>query len=144
MARTGCGRAHGELRNLYQRGVQGSRGRRLGEGERQGYRCVLPSFPGEAAPHNTILTRLLLFFSPRTLSYLRRPGHFAGITNQRESAVAWSRKTGKPLCRLIVWDDARTKNTVAHFEAKLQNVGIEVHQGSFKKGEEGIEALRQL
>ncbi|PIL25251.1 hypothetical protein GSI_13140 [Ganoderma sinense ZZ0214-1] len=67
-----------------------------------------------------------------------------GITNQRESAVAWSRKTGKPLCRLIVWDDARTKNTVAHFEAKLQNVGIEVKPGEFKKGKEGVEALRQI
>ncbi|KAI0369831.1 glycerol kinase [Pilatotrama ljubarskyi] len=67
-----------------------------------------------------------------------------GITNQRESAVAWSRKTGKPLCRLIVWDDSRTKNTVAHFEHKLQSVGIEVAPGQFKKGEEGIHALREL
>ena len=67
-----------------------------------------------------------------------------GITNQRESAVAWSRKTGKPLCRLIVWDDSRTKNTVAHFEHKLQTVGIESAPGVFKKGEEGVEALRQL
>ncbi|KAI0333931.1 glycerol kinase [Cubamyces sp. BRFM 1775] len=67
-----------------------------------------------------------------------------GITNQRESAVAWSRKTGKPLCRLIVWDDSRTKNTVAHFEHKLQTTGIELAQGEFKKGEEGIQALRKL
>ncbi|KAI0793771.1 glycerol kinase [Fomes fomentarius] len=67
-----------------------------------------------------------------------------GITNQRESAVAWSRKTGKPLCRLIVWDDARTKNTVAHFEHKLKDVGIELEPGVYKKGEEGIQALRQL
>ncbi|TBU30489.1 glycerol kinase [Dichomitus squalens] len=67
-----------------------------------------------------------------------------GITNQRESAVAWSRKTGKPLCRLIVWDDARTKNTVAHFEVKLKTVGIEVKPGEFKKGDEGIDALRKL
>ncbi|OSD04688.1 glycerol kinase [Trametes coccinea BRFM310] len=67
-----------------------------------------------------------------------------GITNQRESAVAWSRKTGKPLCRLIVWDDSRTKNTVAHFEHKLQTVGIEVAPGQFKKGDEGVKALREL
>ncbi|KAI0664371.1 glycerol kinase [Cubamyces menziesii] len=67
-----------------------------------------------------------------------------GITNQRESAVAWSRKTGKPLCRLIVWDDSRTKNTVAHFEHKLQTTGIEVASGEFKKGEEGVQALRKL
>ena len=37
----------------------------------------------------------------------------AGITNQRETTVAWSRKSGKPLCNAIVWDDSRTKNTVA-------------------------------
>ena len=67
-----------------------------------------------------------------------------GITNQRESAVAWSRSTGKPLCRLIVWDDSRTKNTVAHFEHKLQTVGIEVAPGQFKKGDEGVKALREL
>ncbi|KAI0782676.1 glycerol kinase [Abortiporus biennis] len=66
-----------------------------------------------------------------------------GITNQRETTVAWSRKTGKPLCPAIVWDDGRTKNTVAHFEHKLQQEGIEI-EGSFKKGEEGVKALRQL
>lgn len=58
--------------------------------------------------------------------------------------MAWSRKTGKPLCRLIVWDDSRTKNTVAHFEHKLQTAGIEVAPGEFKKEEEGIQALRKL
>jgi glycerol kinase len=31
-----------------------------------------------------------------------------GITNQRETAVAWSRSTGKPLHRAIVWQDRRT------------------------------------
>jgi glycerol kinase len=31
-----------------------------------------------------------------------------GITNQRETAVAWSRATGKPLARAIVWQDRRT------------------------------------
>lgn len=43
-----------------------------------------------------------------------------------------------------MWDDARTKNIVAHFEHKLQNVGIELEPGVYKKGEEGIQALRQL
>ncbi|KIY68901.1 glycerol kinase [Cylindrobasidium torrendii FP15055 ss-10] len=47
-----------------------------------------------------------------------------GITNQRETTVAWSKGTGEPLCRAIVWDDARTKNTVKHFEHKLETVGI--------------------
>lgn len=31
-----------------------------------------------------------------------------GITNQRETAVMWNRKTGKPVARAIVWQDRRT------------------------------------
>lgn len=31
-----------------------------------------------------------------------------GITNQRETTVLWDKKTGKPLCNAIVWQDRRT------------------------------------
>ncbi len=31
-----------------------------------------------------------------------------GITNQRETTVVWDRKTGKPICNAIVWQDRRT------------------------------------
>jgi len=31
-----------------------------------------------------------------------------GITNQRETTVAWDRQTGQPLCQAIVWQDRRT------------------------------------
>ena len=31
-----------------------------------------------------------------------------GITNQRETLVAWSRRTGRPRARAIVWQDRRT------------------------------------
>ncbi len=31
-----------------------------------------------------------------------------GVTNQRETAVVWSRRTGRPLHRAIVWQDRRT------------------------------------
>lgn len=31
-----------------------------------------------------------------------------GITNQRETAVVWNRKSGKPICNAIVWQDRRT------------------------------------
>lgn len=31
-----------------------------------------------------------------------------GITNQRETVVAWDRQTGQPLARAIVWQDRRT------------------------------------
>ncbi|HJY78871.1 MAG TPA: glycerol kinase GlpK [Burkholderiales bacterium] len=38
------------------------------------------------------------------------PGALAavGITNQRETVVAWERKTGKPVHKAIVWQDRRT------------------------------------
>jgi len=32
-----------------------------------------------------------------------------GITNQRETVVAWNRETGEPLTRAIVWQDRRTE-----------------------------------
>jgi glycerol kinase len=32
-----------------------------------------------------------------------------GITNQRETTLVWDRRTGKPLCNAIVWQDTRTK-----------------------------------
>ncbi|KAM6497021.1 glycerol kinase [Amanita muscaria] len=67
-----------------------------------------------------------------------------GVTNQRETTVAWSRKTGKPLCKAIVWDDSRTKHTVVHFERKLRDVGIQVSPGKWKKGAEGVGALRDI
>ncbi len=31
-----------------------------------------------------------------------------GITNQRETTVAWNKKTGRPICKAIVWQDRRT------------------------------------
>jgi glycerol kinase len=68
----------------------------------------------------------------------------SGITNQRETTVAWSRSTGKPLCKAIVWTDSRTKNLVAHFEHKLKDTGIEAHKGQFVKGDQGVKLLNEL
>lgn len=31
-----------------------------------------------------------------------------GITNQRETTIAWSKSTGQPFCNAIVWQDTRT------------------------------------
>ncbi|KAJ7576940.1 glycerol kinase [Mycena floridula] len=67
-----------------------------------------------------------------------------GITNQRETTVAWSRLTGKPLCNAIVWDDSRTKNIVAEYQDKIKTTGIQVQPGVWKKDAEGIEALRDI
>ncbi|MEC9225120.1 MAG: FGGY family carbohydrate kinase, partial [Actinomycetota bacterium] len=39
-----------------------------------------------------------------------------GITNQRETVVAWSRSTGEPHGRAIVWQDRRTADECAQLE----------------------------
>ena len=44
-----------------------------------------------------------------------------GITNQRETVVAWDRTTGEPLARAIVWQDRRT----ADFSEELRFAGHE-------------------
>ncbi len=36
-----------------------------------------------------------------------------GITNQRETAVAWNRRTGKPFYNAIVWQDTRTDKYIS-------------------------------
>lgn len=36
-----------------------------------------------------------------------------GLTNQRETLVAWDRRTGRPLARAIVWQDRRTADACA-------------------------------
>jgi glycerol kinase len=38
-----------------------------------------------------------------------------GITNQRETTVAWDRKTGQPVANALVWQDTRVAEDVAHF-----------------------------
>jgi glycerol kinase len=46
-----------------------------------------------------------------------RPGDLVaiGITNQRETAVAWDRRTGEPIYNAIVWQDTRVEDAVAEF-----------------------------
>ena len=34
----------------------------------------------------------------------------AGITNQRETIIAWNKKTGNPIYNAIVWQDRRTED----------------------------------
>jgi len=47
----------------------------------------------------------------RRLQDLGHPVAAIGITNQRETVVAWDRSTGKPFHRAIVWQDRRTAAT---------------------------------
>jgi glycerol kinase len=41
-----------------------------------------------------------------------------GITNQRETAVAWDKRTGEPLARAIVWQDRRTAGRCDRLKAE--------------------------
>ncbi len=41
-----------------------------------------------------------------------------GITNQRETTVVWNRKTGKPICNAIVWQDRRTARMCDDLKAR--------------------------
>ncbi|HTS13346.1 MAG TPA: glycerol kinase GlpK [Candidatus Limnocylindrales bacterium] len=49
-----------------------------------------------------------------------RPENLAaiGITNQRETAVVWNRKTGLPVHNAIVWQDTRVADAVTEFSRK--------------------------
>ncbi|HLP41464.1 MAG TPA: FGGY family carbohydrate kinase, partial [Fibrobacteria bacterium] len=47
-----------------------------------------------------------------------------GITNQRETVVAWDRETGRPLARAIVWQDRRTAAQCRAMRARGLEPGI--------------------
>lgn len=47
----------------------------------------------------------------------RRDVAAVGITNQRETAVVWDRRTGQPVHRAIVWQDVRTQEHVDRLAA---------------------------
>ncbi len=51
-----------------------------------------------------------------------------GITNQRETTVAWNRKTGEPVYNAIVWQDRRAEPTCA--ELRGRNLGAHVAQST--------------
>ncbi len=45
-----------------------------------------------------------------------------GITNQRETVVAWDARTGQPLARAIVWQDRRTAGMCEQLSPHLETV----------------------
>jgi glycerol kinase len=52
-----------------------------------------------------------------------------GITNQRETVVAWSRRTGAPLSRAIVWQDRRTADQCDHLREQGHEALIQQRTG---------------
>ena len=55
-----------------------------------------------------------------------------GITNQRETVVAWDKRSGQPVCRAIVWQDRRTAEACDRLRAEgfemliRQRTGLEL------------------
>lgn len=45
-----------------------------------------------------------------------------GITNQRESVVAWDRSTGKPICNAIIWQCRRTAKMIDKIPEDVRSV----------------------
>jgi glycerol kinase len=52
-----------------------------------------------------------------------------GITNQRETVVAWDRQTGEPLTNAIVWQDRRTEPFCAELRAAGHEAGVQERTG---------------
>lgn len=56
-----------------------------------------------------------------------KPGEIVaiGVTNQRETVVAWNPKTGRPVSNAIVWQDRRTAKLVDHLRENFLNDIVE-------------------
>jgi glycerol kinase len=52
-----------------------------------------------------------------------------GITNQRETVVAWDRQTGEPLTNAIVWQDRRTEPFCAALRDGGHEAGVQARTG---------------
>jgi len=49
-----------------------------------------------------------------------------GLTNQRETVIAWNRKTGLPFYNAILWNDSRTSEMVSQFKKKVGENGLNI------------------
>ena len=52
-----------------------------------------------------------------------------GISNQRETVVAWDRGSGEPLARAIVWQDRRTAAFCAELKGRGEEAGVTAKTG---------------
>lgn len=66
-----------------------------------------------------------------------------GLTTQRETTIAWSRTTGKPLYNAIAWPDARNAATVRKLRARSEHHKWKMNN-NVMHGEEGLRALTGL
>lgn len=55
-----------------------------------------------------------------------------GVTNQRETAVVWDRRTGRPVYNAVVWQDTRTQPRIDELAGSVEGAGGE---GTFRFAE---------
>ena len=87
------------------------------------------------APAETAPTEYELARTRTALATAREVAHDVGeiaaigITNQRETVVAWDRNSGEPLARAIVWQDRRTADFCATMKADGHEVMVQKRTG---------------
>ncbi len=74
--------------------------------------------PGWVEHDATEIWTSIVAVTNRLISDLDQPVAAIGITDQRETVVAWDRRTGRPLHRAIVWQDRRTAHRCDELEAQ--------------------------
>ena len=94
-------------------GTTGSTALVVGEDGRvlaKGYREFTQHFPkpGWVEHDAEEIWRVTLEAAREALASSGARPEAVGITNQRETIVAWDRETGRPLHRALVWQDRRT------------------------------------
>lgn len=83
------------------------------------YREITQHFPrpGWVEHDATEILEATLDVVDRTVRTVDQPVVAIGITDQRETVVAWDRRTGEPLHRALVWQDRRTTDRCEQLEA---------------------------
>lgn len=87
--------------------------------------------PGWVEHDATEIWESALSCARRVVQAAGGPGRIAGIgiTNQRETVVAWDRSSGQPLARAIVWQDRRTAETCDVLRQRGQEPVIQAATG---------------
>ena len=91
-------------------GVRSRVVRASGPSELSSYREFTQFFPrpGWVEHDAEEIWQAVLVTLQEVIGQLSEPISAIGITNQRETVVAWSRKSGAPYGSAIVWQDRRT------------------------------------
>src|SRR3546814_13263289 len=65
-----------------------------------------------------------------------------GIANQRETVVAWDKRTGEPLGRALVWQDRRTAGICAALKHSGPEAIVQAKTGRSVERRVGAEGIR--